>query len=141
MELKILVSKKGTKVVTATNLHRALRLPAHKYNSNVAKWLTDIYAFENGVRQAKNLKDFAQRSFQYSKLKDYFISLELAKLITLHSDSSVKQVFAKYLMAMNSDDASLPKTITKKTTIPASPTLFDGGGSLPMGVQLNLWSS
>jgi len=100
MELQILVSKKGTRVVTASNLHQALRLPDHKYNSNIEKWLTDIYAFKDDVRKPIDLKDFSQRPLKHSKLKDYFISIELAKLITLNSNSGVKMRFAKWLMSL-----------------------------------------
>lgn len=100
MELQILVSKKGTRVVTATNLHQALRLPNHKYNSNIEKWLSDVYAFKDDVRKPIELKDFSIRERKHSKLKDYYISIELAKLITLNSNSGVKLRFAKWLMSL-----------------------------------------
>ena len=47
MDIQILISKKGTQVVTATNLHDVLDLPLHKYNGNIKKWFCDIYAFQD----------------------------------------------------------------------------------------------
>ena len=99
MELQLLVSKKGTQVVTATNLHAALKLPAHKYNKNVEHWLKDVYAFQDDIRKPQELKDFAVKTMQHSKLKDYYISLEMARLITLSSDSPVKQMCAKLILS------------------------------------------
>jgi hypothetical protein len=97
MELQILISKKGTHVVTASNLYDALQLPPHKYNGNIAKWLSDFYAFTNDIRQPEILTDFAPRNLKLSKRKDFYLSLELAKLIVLNSDSKVKQEYARYL--------------------------------------------
>lgn len=109
MDLIILTSKKGTKVVTATNLHNALRLPAHKYNSNIKRWLSDIYAFSDDVRPPVEMRDYAPRSFIHSKQKDYYLSLELARLITLHSDSEFKLKYAKWLLSMEDTVESLTK--------------------------------
>ena len=47
-DLQILVSKKGTKVVTATSLYMALQLPDQHYAANIKKWLTDVYEFKDG---------------------------------------------------------------------------------------------
>ncbi len=116
MELQILVSKKGTRVVTATNLHRALRLPDHKYNSNVEKWLNDVYAFKDDVRLAIELKDYSKREQKHSKLKDYYISIELAKLITLNSNSGVKLRFAKWLMSLQ-DQVENAELLTKEQVL------------------------
>ena len=101
MELQVLVSKKGTKVVTASNLHQALKLPDHKYNGNVEKWLADFYAFRDDVRKPCDMRDYAFRPLNYSKRKDYYLSIELAKLITLNSSSPVKQKYAKYLVDLD----------------------------------------
>ncbi len=97
MELQILISKKGTHVVTATNLYDALQLPPHKYNSNVAKWMSDFYAFSDDIRLPKLLSDYAERKLKLSKRKDFYLSVELAKLIALNSNSKVKQEYARYL--------------------------------------------
>ncbi len=99
-QLQILVSKKGTKVVTAYDLHNILQLPRYKFNSNIDKWLTDIYQFSDNLRQPLAFKDFSERKLQYSKGKDYYISLELAKMITLNSESKVKLEVAKVLLTM-----------------------------------------
>jgi len=141
MDLQILVSKKGTRVVTATALHQALQLPAHKYNSHVDKWLSDVYAFRDDVRTALNMKDFAQRNFKYSKLKDYYISLEMATLITLNSTSPVKKEYAKYLMIMDNtlDTAKAEITADHAADTALNPSLLDRSGALPKGAQLGLW--
>ncbi|MFT5165323.1 MAG: phage anti-repressor protein [Saprospiraceae bacterium] len=97
MELQILISKKGTHVVTASNLYDALQLPLHKYNNNISKWLTDFYAFANDIRHPEMLTDYAPRNLKLKKRKDYYLSLELAKLIVLNSNSKVKQEYARYL--------------------------------------------
>jgi len=118
MDLQILVSKKGTQVVTATNLHAALQLPPHKYNKNVEKWLIDIYAFKDDIRQPDDLKDFAHRNLKYSKQKDYYFSLEMAKLITLKSDSPVKLPIARHLSSLDvSADEKQSEFLTKDQVV------------------------
>ena len=112
MNLVILTSKKGTKVVTASNLHHALKLPAHNYNRNIKKWLSDYYAFKDDVRQPIAMRDFAERKFELSKHKDYYLSLELAKLITLNSDSEVKQKYGKWLLSFEQNGPK-EETLTK----------------------------
>ena len=97
MELQILISKKGTHVVTASNLYDALQLPQHKYNSNIARWMSDFYSFNDDIRLPKMLADYAPRNLKLNKRKDFYLSLEFAKLIVLNSDSKVKQEYARYL--------------------------------------------
>jgi len=70
MDLQILVSKKGTKVVTATNLHQALQLLDHHYATNVRKWLQDVYEFADGVRKPAKMQDYAPRKQKNSALID-----------------------------------------------------------------------
>lgn len=102
MDLQILVSKKGTKVVTATNLHQALQLLDHHYATNVRKWLQDVYEFADGVRKPAKMQDYAPRKQKNSALiDDYYLSLELAKLIALRSNSKVKAKYAKWLLAQD----------------------------------------
>lgn len=100
MELNILTSPKGTKVVTASGLHAALKLADYQYVRNITKWLSDVYAFNDDVRKPIEMKDFARRVMKVSKLQDYYISLEMARLITLHSDSEVKQEYARWLLSL-----------------------------------------
>lgn len=107
MELQILVSKKGTQVITASNLHDALCLPQHKYNSNLAKWLSDVYGFKDDIRKPIEMKDFSVRNLKLSKRKDFYLSIELAKLITLNSDSNAKQQYAKWLMAQEEKEDNI----------------------------------
>jgi len=142
MELQVLVSKKGTRVVTATNLHRALRLPDYKFNSDVQKWLHDVYAFGDEVRKPYKMKDYAQRDFKYSKLKDYYISLELAKHIALNSNSVVKQFYAKYIMMMSNHDEDNTETKAQHSPDNNDATLNNTAGNsdgIPSGAQLDLW--
>ncbi len=103
MKLEILISKKGTQVVTASNLHGVLRLPDHKYNTNVTKWLQDIYAFKDDVRKAIQMKDYAEKSMKLGKHKDYYLSLEMARLITLTSDSPLKQKLARHFLSLEGE--------------------------------------
>jgi phage anti-repressor protein len=101
MDLRIMTSKKGTNVVTTSNLHQALKLPEHQYVRNVNKWLSDFYAFRDDVRKPVELLDFARRELKLSKLQDFYISIEMARLITLNSDSEVKQKYARYLQSLD----------------------------------------
>ncbi len=101
MELQVLISKKGTKVVTATNLHAALQLNNDHYAANIKRWLGDIYGFSDGIRKPEKMKDFATRKLRdQAIMNDYYLSVELAKLISLNSKSKVKQKYAKWLSAM-----------------------------------------
>lgn len=111
MELQILVSRKGTKVVTASNLHQVLELPPHEYNRNVKRWLSDIYGFSDGIHAPIEMQDFAARKLEHSPQKDYYLSIELAKLITLHSGSPVKAKYAKQLTEKD-EKASDAKMLT-----------------------------
>jgi len=97
MELQIFVSKKGTKVVTASNLYEALQLPPHLYKSTVKYWLNDVYDFGDDIRQPQPLNDYAVKQLKHSLRKDYYLSLPLARLITLNSNSKVKLTFARQL--------------------------------------------
>lgn len=97
MDLQVLVSKKGTKVVTATDLYVALELPTKQYATHVRRWVNDVYEFRNGIRKAKIMKDFAKRPTQDKLIDDYYLSIELAKLVTLNSKSKVKTKYANFL--------------------------------------------
>jgi hypothetical protein len=46
------------------------------------------------------LKDFSKRNLKLSKRKDFYLSIEFAKLITLNSDSSAKKQYAKWLTSL-----------------------------------------
>lgn len=99
MELQVYVSKKGTRVVAATGLHQALQLTDHHYATNVKRWITEVYAFRDDIRRPEKLRDFAPRKAAGPNLlKDYYLSLELARLITLNSKSKVKLKYAKWLL-------------------------------------------
>lgn len=117
MELQVLVSKKGTKVVTATNLHQVLQLPNHHYATNVRKWFNDVYEFKDGIRKPVKLRDFADRKHNGTPLvDDYYLSVELAKLITLNSRSKVKQKYAKWLFSLE-DQLENAELLTKEQVL------------------------
>ena len=99
MALEILESKKGTKVVTATNLHTVLKLPIRQYGAQVRKWLRDAYEFEDGIRRPQIYRDFAKRPRPGEPVEDFYLTLELAKLITLRSNNKDKMKFARLLDA------------------------------------------
>ncbi|MEZ4948130.1 MAG: hypothetical protein R2769_08465 [Saprospiraceae bacterium] len=100
MDLEVLISKKGTKVVTATNLHAVLQLPKQAYLKNVKSWLKDVYEFQDGIRRPKPMVDFAKRGNTNEILDDYYLSIELAKHITLNSSSKYKRKFANRLLSL-----------------------------------------
>lgn len=98
MELQILVSKKGTKVVLASSLHLALGLSNKQYAANLRHWLHDVYQFHDGIRKPEQFKDFARRQSKEVVVDDYYLSIEFAKLITLNSKSKVKLKYATWLL-------------------------------------------
>jgi phage anti-repressor protein len=98
MELQIFISKKGTKVVRASHLHITLGLSKVQYARNIKRWITDVYEFSDGIRKPIRLQDFAKRpKKEDSVVDDYYLSVEMAKLITLASNSKVKLKHAKFL--------------------------------------------
>lgn len=107
-DLQILVSKKGTKVVTATNLHYVLQLPNHHYGMNVKKWLSDVYEFREGIRRPAAMQDYAKRIVKGSPevMEDYYLSIEFAKLIVLQSRSKFKQKYARLLLSLEEQPES-----------------------------------
>lgn len=100
MELQVFISKKGTRVVLATDLHQALQLSDHHYATNIRRWLQDVYQFRDGsIRRPEKLRDYARRpDREGGLLDDYYLSVELAKHISLNSRSKVKQKYANWLL-------------------------------------------
>ena len=94
---EVLISKKGTKVVTASALYLALRLPSHHYGTSIRKWMKDVYEMASGLRKPELMRDYAKRPRPDEPVEDYYITLELAKLIALRSSSKEKVKIAKYL--------------------------------------------
>jgi phage anti-repressor protein len=101
MELEVLQSKKGTKVITASNLHAALGLPVRQYGTSVRKWMRDIYELSDGMRRPQIHRDFAKRPRPGEPLEDFYITLELAKLIALRSTSKQKLKYARLIDLYN----------------------------------------
>jgi hypothetical protein len=98
MELTIHISKKGTRVVKATALHRALGLADHHYQNNVRQWIKDIYQFADGIRRPEGLRDFARSPQSRGELmQEYYFAVEFAKLVALASRSRIKQAVATKL--------------------------------------------
>ncbi len=96
MDLQILVSKKGTKVVKASNLYLALGLPNKQYTANLRRWLHDVYEFRDSIRKPAAMKDYALRpkhagDDREKLVDDYYLSIEFAKLVTLSSNSKSKK--------------------------------------------------
>ncbi len=116
MELNILTSQKGTRVVTATNLHLALGLNNTYYGMNIKKWLNDVYEFHDGIRRPQPLKDFAKRKQKDNTIiSDYYLSLELAKAITLRTNSKSKLKYSLQLQAY--DDRSRSDELVSKEEV------------------------
>ena len=97
MKLEVFESKHGTKVVTASNLHAALKLPTRQYGALVRRWLRDAYEFADGIRRPQPYRDFAKRPRPGEPIEDFFLTLELAKLIALRTNSKDKLKFARLL--------------------------------------------
>ena len=99
MDIQILISKKGTPVVIASQLHRALGLKDEQFPSHCKKWLSDFYQFEDDIRKPSKMKDYAERKIKGSIICDYYLGVELAKLISLHVPSKHKKKVAFFLNA------------------------------------------
>lgn len=97
MELEILESKRGSKVITATNLHNVLGLPVRQYGTQVRKWLRDIYELSDGLRRPQMYRDYAKRPRAGEPIEDFYLTLELAKHIALRSSSRNKLKCARLL--------------------------------------------
>lgn len=97
MELEILESKHGTKVVSVSNLYQVLQLPARQYGINLRRWMKDLYEFRDGIRRPQPLRDFAKRPRPGEPVEDFYLTLELAKLIALRTNSKKKLKYARIL--------------------------------------------
>ncbi|AEE50044.1 hypothetical protein [Haliscomenobacter hydrossis] len=107
MEIAVFTSQKGTKVVTAMDLHQMLELGNHHYGVNVRRWLKDVYQFQDGIRRPVVMKDYALRKQKdLSVVEDYYLSVELAKLIALQSKSKAKLKLARYLQEIEHTEGS-----------------------------------
>ncbi len=98
MELTIRISRKGTRVVRASELHRALGLADHHYQANVRGWIKDVYQFADGIRTPEGLRDYARSTnTKTDVVHEYYFNLELARLVALATKSKVKQAVATKL--------------------------------------------
>lgn len=84
-------------MVTAANLHAALRLPVRQYGALVRRWLKDVYQFDDGIRRPQLYRDFARRPRPGEPIEDFYVTLELAKLIALRTNSKEKMKYARLL--------------------------------------------
>ncbi len=96
-QLEVFESKKGTKVVAASNLHSSLKLPVRQYGTQIRRWLRDVYEFGDGIRKPQPYRDFAKRPRPGEPLEDFYLTLELAKLIALRTNSKDKLKYARLL--------------------------------------------
>lgn len=129
MDLNVLVSKKGTKVVLATELHQALQLLDHHYSTNIKRWINDYYEFNGSIRKPIKKQDFATRPINGVEVlwQDYYLSVALAKQIVLRSRSKVKQKYALQLAAVseeNSTESLSPKQFKHLVDITKAMTLI-----------------
>lgn len=99
MDIQVLISKKGTAVVIASHLHRALGLKPEQFPNHCKKWLADLYEFDDHLRKPTKMKDFAERRLKDSIVPDYYLGIDLAKQITLRSNSKEKKKLIQYLNA------------------------------------------
>ena len=98
MDLDIRISKKGTRVIKASDLHRSLGLADHHYQTNVRGWIKDIYQFSDGIRKPVGMQDYARAPRPNGALaQEYYFNLELARLVALNTRSKVKQAVATKL--------------------------------------------
>ena len=97
MLIQILISKKGTKVVTASQLHEALELEETLFQKDTSSWISNIYSFKDGIRSPRRMKDYAERKLEDCPVKDYYLSVELAKFISLNSQSRKRKKLAMCL--------------------------------------------
>lgn len=123
MDLLIFESKYGTKVVAVSNLYQTLGLPAAQYGTQVRKWLKDLYEFREGIRRPQPLRDFAKRPRPGEPLEDFFITLELAKLIALRTNSKKKLKYARLLdLAAQNGQMDLFQQAPANTPVPQPAT-------------------
>ena len=99
MDIQILISKKGTPVVIASQLHRALGLKDEQFPNHCKKWLADLYQFEDDIRKPSKMKDFAERKIKDSIISDYYFGVEFAKLVSLNVNSKQKKKVSFFLNA------------------------------------------
>lgn len=92
-------SRKGSYAVTALELHEMLEFNPGMYKVHIKRWLNDSYVFENEVRRPVILKDYSLRKGEsVNGIKDYYISLNMARQIVLHSNARNKLTLARKLM-------------------------------------------
>lgn len=118
MALQVYTSNQGTRVVAATELHQALQLTDHHYATNVKRWLQEVYQFKDGIRKPEKLKDYGSRKLKdgNSLIKDYYLTLDLAKGIVLASKSKVKFKYAKWLSNLD-DTEEHPELVSKDQVV------------------------
>ena len=109
MELTIRVSKKGTRVVKASELHQALELANHHYQANVRGWIKDVYQFADGIRKPVGMQDYARSPHTKTDVvHEYYFNLEFARLVALSTKSKVKQAVATKL---SKEEAVYPENV------------------------------
>ncbi len=100
MKPDFLVSKKGTVVVTASQLWELMGGKEDRFEYGVSQWLSDVYEFDEVIRKPLRNTDYGLRQSieAGSEVKDdYYLTLSFAKQIVLRSNLKNKLELAKLI--------------------------------------------
>jgi len=100
MKPDFLVSKKGTVVITASQLWELLGGNEDRFEYGVSQWLADVYEFDEVIRKPLRNTDYGLRKSieAGSDVKDdYYLTLSFAKQIVLRSNLKNKLDLAKLI--------------------------------------------
>ncbi len=102
MKPEFLVSKKGTVVITASQLWELMGGKEDRFESAVSHWLSDVYEFDEVIRKPLRNTDYGLRNSvreMVNRVDDYYLTLSLAKQIVLRSNFNHKMELAKRIRA------------------------------------------
>lgn len=102
MKPEFLVSKKGTVVITASQLWELMGGKEDRFESAISQWLSDVYEFDEVIRKPLRNTDYGLRKLgeEVSQaVDDYYLTLSLAKQIVLRSNLKNKLEIAKRIKA------------------------------------------
>lgn len=102
MKPEFLVSKKGTVVITASQLWEMMGGKEDRFESVVSGWLSDVYEFDEVIRKPIRNTDFGLRKSVGGEgyvEGDYYLTLSFAKQIVLRSNHKNKLALAKCIKA------------------------------------------
>lgn len=102
MKPEFLVSKKGTVVITASQLWVLMGGKEELFESAVSRWLSDVYEFDEVIRKPLRNTDYGLRKSaeeEGSKVEDYYLTLAFAKQIVLRYAIKNKLELSKRIKA------------------------------------------